>query len=258
MITGAAGLVGGVLREQLRSHYRLVLLDRGMVPDPQPLEEVVRCDIRDSGALDMAMEGVDAVVHLAGEPTEAAWEAIRDANIEGLYRVVEAARGAGVRRFLFASTNHVVGYYPRTEAVGADSPPRPDTRYGVSKVFGEALLRLYADKFSLTAVCIRIGTLRRPDAPGSVRHLSTWVSHRDLGELVRCSIEADVQYEIVYGVSNNARRWWHDRAAERLGYRAVDDAELFASILEAGPPSPADVVADGHQGGEYCSWERPR
>lgn len=258
LITGAAGLVGGVLREHLRSDYRLVLLDRVDIADLAAGETGVKGDIRDPAVLAMAMAGVDAVVHLAGEPTEKSWDAIRDANIDGCYQVVEAARQAGVRRFVFASSNHAIGYYPRSEAIDDKCMPRPDTRYGVSKVFGETLLRFYADKFGLTSVCLRIGTLLRPDAPGELRHLSTWISHRDLAQLVRCAIEADVQYEIAYGMSANTRRWWRDDSAGRLGYRPQDDAETFAARFGERDAAADDPVALAHQGGVYCSWERDR
>ena len=255
LITGAAGLVGGVLREQLRGRYGLVLLDRAPLADSQPDDTVLTGDMHDAPLLARAVDGVDAVVHLAGEPTEASWEAIRDANIEGCYRVVEAARVAGVRRFVFASTNHVVGHYPRQQPLDDTCMPRPDTRYGVSKAFGEALLRYTADKFGMSAVCLRIGTVRRPDAPGDRRHLSTWISHRDLGRLVACAIEAPVDYAVVYGISGNRRAWWRDRAAELLGYHPLDDAETFAPGLP--PEPPGDPVAEASQGGVYCSWERP-
>ena len=256
VITGAAGLVGGVLREQLRGRHRLVLLDRVPVVDADGDDAVVVCDIRDGDRLLEAMDGADSVVHLAGEPTETSWESILEANIDGCFRVAEAARQSGIRRLVFASSNHAIGFHERNDPIDARCMPRPDTRYGVSKVFGEALLRFYADKFGLSAVCLRIGTVLRPDAPRERRHLSTWLSHRDLGQLVHRAIEADVDYEIVYGVSNNTRRWWRDDSAARLGYHPVDDAEAFAGLpgmqLDSGDP-----VAERHQGGVYCSWERP-
>ncbi|MBI1396352.1 MAG: NAD-dependent epimerase/dehydratase family protein [Betaproteobacteria bacterium] len=255
LVTGAAGLVGNVLRAQLRGQYRLVLLDREPVSDVGEGERAVQCDIRDTPAVISAMDGVDAVVHLAGQPTEADWETIRDANIEGCYQVVEAARRVGVRRFVFASTNHVIGYYPRSQTIDETCMPRPDTRYGVSKAFGEALLRYYADKFGLTAVCLRIGTVRSPDAPAEYRHLSTWLSHGDLGRLVHCAIEADVHYEIVYGVSRNTRRWWEDASAARIGYAPVDDAETWAGEFPDDDLRD-DPVASRFQGGVFCSWDR--
>lgn len=256
LITGAAGLVGGVLREQLRGRYRLTLLDLKPIPDACEGERVLQGDIGDPDVLALAMAGADAVVHLAGVPTEAPWEAIRDANIDGCYRVVEAARQAGVGRFVFASSNHAIGFYTRRQTLDENCLPRPDTRYGVSKVFGETLLSFYADKFGLASVCIRIGTLLRPDAPAERRHLSSWISHRDLGQLVERAIEADVRYEIVYGMSNNARRWWKDAAAERLGYHPQDDAETFAPELEGVDGTCTDPLAETLQGGVYCVWER--
>jgi len=258
MITGAAGLVGAALREHLRAHYRLVLLDRVAITPLTDGETAVQCDIRDATALLAAMQDVDAVVHLAGEPTETGWDAIREANIEGCYQTVEAARQAGVRRFVFASSNHAIGYHPRTETLDPDCTTRPDTRYGLSKVFGEALLSLYADKFGLTSVCLRIGTLLTPDAPRELRHLSTWVSHRDLAQLVRCSIEADIQYEIAWGVSANTRTWWRDRSAERLGYHPQDNAEVFAAQFGEIDAAADNPVALAHQGGVFCAWERDR
>lgn len=255
LITGAAGLVGGVVRRHLQGRYRLALLDRAPVADLRDDERAFQCDIRDRGAVESAMAGVDAVVHLAGQPTESDWDTVRDANIEGCYQVVDAARAARVHRIVFASTNHVIGFHPRSETIDDACTPRPDTRYGVSKAFGEALLRYYADKFGLTAVCLRIGTCRTPDEPGEARHLSTWISHRDLGQLVERSIEADVHFEIAYGVSANARRWWRDHARERLGYVPVDNAEDYAGRFPDGVGRSGNEIAERFQGGPFCTWE---
>lgn len=256
LITGAAGLVGSVLREQLHDGYRLVLLDRAPLAELHAGETAFTGDIRDAALLDRAMADVDSVVHLAGEPVETTWDRIREANIEGCYQVVDAARRAGVRRFIFASSNHAIGFHERTEVLDEHCVTRPDTRYGVSKVFGEALLSYYADKFGLTSVCLRIGTLRRPDAPADRRQLSTWISYRDFGQLVRCAIEADIHFEIAYGVSRNTRSWWKDSAATRLGYHPVDDAESFAATLDAAAMAPLDPFAERYQGGVFCSQER--
>jgi len=252
LITGAAGMVGTVTRRELEGRYDLALLDRTPILDAPAGTDVYTGTIQDAALVARAVEGVDTIVHLAGQPTEADWDTVRDANIDGCYVVVEAARRAGVRRIVFASTNHVIGFYRRSEGLDGTELPRPDTRYGVSKAFGEFLLRYYADKFDLSAVCVRIGTLRVPDEPGDVRHLSTWLSHRDWGQLVRRAIEADVKFEIVYGVSNNSRRWWHDHSAATIGYRPMDDAETFASRL----PARDDVtaIAEAHQGGVFCTW----
>lgn len=256
MITGAAGLLGSVLRERLRGRYELVLVDRAAMPPAVGGETVVQCDIADGARMEQAMQGVDAVVHLAGVPTEGPWEAIRDANIEGCYQTADAARRAGVRRIVFASSNHAIGFYPRTRRLNGTEPVRPDTRYGVSKAFGEALLSYYADKFGVTAVCLRIGTARSPDEPAELRHLSTWLSWSDFTELVVCSIEASVHFEIVFGASNNDRGWWDDDAARRIGFVPKDNAEAWAARLQA-TPNDRDPVARELQGGIFCAWERP-
>jgi uronate dehydrogenase len=157
MITGAAGLIGSMLRARWRGTRSLVLVDRAEMAAAGPGEIVVRCDVADAATMRSAMAGVDAVVHLGGVPTEADWDVIRDANIEGCYQTFEAARLAGVRRMVFASSNHAIGFHERGTRLDGSEPVRPDTRYGVSKVFGEALARYYADKFGLSAVCLRIG-----------------------------------------------------------------------------------------------------
>lgn len=256
MITGAAGLLGQVLRERLRSRYALVLLDQAPMAAAREGEAVFQCSITDAAALGRAMQGVDSVVHLAGVSTEAPWDAIRDANIEGCYQTFEAARQAGVRRMVFASSNHAIGFYPRTRTLDGSEPVRPDTRYGVSKAFGEALASFYADKFGLSTVCLRIGTARSPDEPGDLRHLSTWLSHRDLAELVICSIEASVHYQVVFGASANARNWWRDDGARAIGFTPQDNAEEWAARLTA-TPSDLDPIARNLQGGMFCAWEHP-
>jgi uronate dehydrogenase len=131
------------------------------------------------------------VVHLAGipyEPLDNAWAEILPANIVNTYNVFEAARRAGVKRVVFASSNHVVGFYRRERTVGIDVPPRPDSYYGVSKVFGEALGRLYADKYAMSVACLRIGSFRQ--TPEDRRQLTTWLSHDDGARLLRCCIDA--------------------------------------------------------------------
>ena len=135
------------------------------------------------------MAGIDCVVHLAGMPVEAAWEKVLPLNIEGCYNVFEAARRAGVKRIIFASSNHAVGFHRRERFIDTNVVPRPDTRYGVSKVFGEALGRLYADKYGLSVACLRIGSFLTPDRPTEARQLLTWISHRDMVQLVRRCID---------------------------------------------------------------------
>lgn len=251
LLTGAAGTIGSVLRAGLRGRYPTVrLLDVQEVEAPGDGEEVVSADLRDYPAVEAAMDSVDGVVHLGAIPAEAAFADIHEHNIAGTYHVFEAARRQGARRVVFASSNHATGFYREGERVGPAAPVRPDSFYGVSKVFGEALARMYADKFSLEAACLRIGSFRA--RPRSRRELSTWLSHRDAVALVRACLDVDeLGFAIVYGVSANTRSWWDNPEAERIGYRPVDDAEEFAGELDT-DDAPA---GEGRQGGPFTAPE---
>lgn len=254
LITGAAGAIGRALRSGLRGRYpALRLSDLAPLGDPGPGEELCTADIRDLAATEATMEGVDCVVHLAAVAVEDAWERVLDLNIIGTYAVFEAARRRGVRRIVFASSNHAVGYYRREEVLDPGVLPRPDSRYGVSKVFGEALGRLYADKYGLSVACLRIGSFR--DRPENARQLGTWISPRDTVQLVRRCIEApDYHFLVVYGVSANTRSRWSNAGAECLGYRPEDDAEAYAEeVLRGGEPE--DEIAARFHGGPFCALE---
>jgi uronate dehydrogenase len=239
LVTGAAGRVGAVLRRGLPAlGWQLRLLDLA----PLPAEPAaVQADIRDPAALAAAMTGVAAVVHLAGLPREASWGATLAANIDGTYQVFEAARQAGVRRVVYASSNHAVGFTPRQAFAGIDLPPRPDTLNGLSKCFGEALARLYVDKYQLQVACLRIGSCF--PRPTTVRQLSTWLSPGDTVRLVHACLSAPgLGYALVYGVSANSRGWWDLAPGRALGYQPLDDAEAYAAEVLAtdGDPDPAD------------------
>jgi uronate dehydrogenase len=196
------------------------------------------------------MKDVDMVIHLAAIADEASFDDILAGNLTTTYSVFEAARRAGVRRVVFASSNHVTGFYPRGEPVGPDDPVRPDGFYGVSKAFGEALGRLYAEKYGLQVVCLRIGTFA--ERPATPRQLSTWLSPRDCIQLVRCCLDArEVGFTVVYGVSANTRSWWKDDAAVSLGYRPQDNAEEFAGQIEEPPSGAPSRLADRLQGGSF-------
>ena len=223
LITGAAGNIGSALRKGLRGSYPLIrLLDVAPLGTPENGEEPYTADICDAPALETAMAGIDCVVHLAGMPTEAPWEEVLRLNIEGCYNVFEAARRGGVKRIVFASSNHAIGFHRRERFIDTNVVPRPDTRYGVSKVFGEAVGRLYADKYGLSVACLRIGSFLTPDRPTDARQLLTWISHRDMVQLVRRCIDCpDYHFVIVYGVSNNLRSRWDnsERQVSRLPAR---------------------------------------
>jgi uronate dehydrogenase len=256
LITGAAGQIGVTLRSGLRGHYpTLRLLDVAPSGEAAAGEEIVQADIRDIAAMEKAMQGVDCVVHLAGASVESEWEKVLPLNIEGCYNVFEAARRQSVKRVIFASSNHAVGFHRRERFIDNTVLPRPDTRYGVSKVFGEAVGRLYADKYGLSVACLRIGTFRNPDRPGDRRQLLTWISHRDMVQLVRRCIDCPhYHFVTVYGVSNNLRSRWDNSNVQFLGYRPEDDSEKFAPEILAQGKQENEIAAQFH-GGFYCPME---
>ena len=242
LLTGAAGQIGVMLRERLPSHgVQLRLFDR------EQLDGGVAGDIVDATALDAVFPGVEAVVHLAGQSTEASWPDVREANIEGTFQLFEAARRHGVRRVTYASSNHAVGFTPRgIEDLPADTPPRPDTLYGVSKAFGEALGRYYSDRYDMQVACLRIGTCAT--TPPDYRSLATWLSPDDCARLVHAALTApDLTYALVWGISANTRRWWSLDAGRAIGYEPLDDAETFAGHLpaERDQPRPSDDLVGG-------------
>ena len=256
LITGAAGGIGSRLRETLRGKYLLRLSDIDPISKLVEGEEFVAADVTDAGALLPLMEDVHGVVHLGGVAREDAWQPILDVNIAGTYNVFEAARRQAVERFIFASSNHAVGFYPRSQRIGSDVSVRPDSRYGVSKAFAEALASLYADKYGMRVMCIRIGNVA--DNPVDVRRLSIWVSPRDLSQLVEIGLEhPHLRYEIVYGVSDNARSWWDNSNAARLGYVPMDRSEDYAGeVLAQAPPASPDSIAERVQGGDFAVVEK--
>jgi uronate dehydrogenase len=256
LITGAAGKIGSALRKGLRGSYSLIrLLDIAPLGAAEDREELHTTDIRDVGALEKAMNGVDCVVHLAGMSAEATWEEVLLLNIEGCYNVFEATRRAGVKRIIFASSNHSVGFHRRERFIDTNVVPRPDTRYGVSKVFGEALGRLYADKYGLSVACLRIGSFLTPDRATEARQLLTWVSHRDMVQLVRrCIDHPTYHFVTIYGVSNNLRSRWDNSNVKFLGYRPEDDSEVFAAEILALGQKENEIAAQFH-GGFYTPME---
>lgn len=252
LITGAAGAIGKALRAGLRGLYPLLRLsDIRAIAPAEAGEELAPADLRDLAAIKIAMAGIDCVVHMGGIPVEAPWQDILEANIIGSYNVFEAARECGVRRIIYASSNHVVGFHRAGRTIGIDAGPRPDSRYGVSKVYGEAMGRLYADKHGLCVACLRIGSFR--EHPEDARQLSTWISPRDLVQLVRRCIDApDYRYLLLYGVSNNTRSRWKNPEAAGIGYVPQDNAEDYAAVLEGKTASGA--AAEFH-GGSFCDME---
>ena len=252
LLTGAAGRVGMMLRDRLPAPGRtLRLLD--IVPlEARAGEEVIQASVTDLDAITAACTGADTIIHLGGLSGEAPWERIAEVNIHGTYVIFEAARRAGVRRVVFASSNHAVGFSPAASFPVADYAfPAPDTYYGVSKVAGEALAALYHSRYGLDAICLRILTCA--ERPETIRSLSTWLSPDDAGRLFEASLTA-TGFVVAYGVSANTRGGWVSLAAARaLGYEPRDDAEAYAPdvLARLGPPDPDDPVL-AHLGGEFC------
>ena len=254
LLTGAGGGVATMIRPLLRARYSLQISDRVPVA-PVDGEEWAGADLGDVAALRAAVSGVDGIVHLGGFSVEADWDTIRSANIEGAYNLFEAARLEGVKRIVFASSNHAMGFYPRSETIGVDRTVRPDSRYGLSKAFGEALGSLYADRYGLEVLSVRIGHIA--PVPANVRDLAIWLSPRDFVQLIGIGIETpDLRHEIVYGMSDNARAWWDNANAIRLGYRPKDRAEDHAAAVLAADRGPTgDDRVDLNQGGVFCTAE---
>lgn len=256
LITGAAGDIGRVLRDGLHGRYDLLRLsDRAAMEPARQGEQTVMADLTDMQAVAALMPGMDAVVHLGGIAGEASWEAILANNLCGTVNVFEAARLAGIRRVLFASSNHVVGFHPRSARLDHTAAHRPDTRYGLAKAFGEDLGRLYADKHGMRVMCMRIGSFQAE--PKDVRQLSTWISHGDMVRLVIAGLEAtDLGFEVVYGVSRNTRAWWDNSRAFGLGYDPQDNAEDWAgALLTQSPGERGGALATRLQGGTFCEKE---
>jgi uronate dehydrogenase len=253
LMTGAAGSVGGHLRRELAGRYDLRLSDLRSVGARGTGETFMRGDLSKLKDALRITKGVDAIIHLGGYSVEGPWRDILRANIVGCYNVFEAARRNGVERLLFATSNHAVGFYERHEKIDHGVPVRPDGRYGVSKVFGEALGSLYADKYGLRVFCMRLGNVH--PVPVDERRLSIWMSPRDLAQLVSIGLEhPDIRFEIVYGISGNARAWYDNSNAARFGYRPLDDSEPYAPDVLAREP-PGDPVAARLQGGLFAVSE---
>ncbi len=254
LITGAGGDVGRRITPLLKNAYTVTLSDVKAFDDPHGLP-FIAADVRDRAAVDRAVAGMDGIIHLGGQPVEADWSHIRDVNIDGCYNVFEAARIAGVKRIVFASSNHAVGYYPRGEKIAHDVTVLPDSRYGVSKAFGEALGAMYALKYGLKVTSLRIGNVG--EKPLDVRRLAIMVHPEDLVQLMRIGLDhPGIVNEVFYGASGNTRAWWDNSRAEAFGYKAKHNAETFAAEAEAvDAQQPYDNVSAFYQGGTFCAAE---
>jgi len=252
-LSGAGGQLGRVLRPALIKRG-VDLRSAGGSKPLEPMfagEDVMHGDLRDPAVVDRLLQGVDALIHMAGTSVERPLPEIIENNLRGLVEVYEGARRHGVRRIIFASSNHAIGMYPVTDKLELDCEFRPDGFYGLSKAWGEALGRMYWDKHGIESVCIRIGSC--VEKPTEFRHLSTWLGHEDLLHLIEQSINVpDIGFQAVWGVSNNTRSYWDNSGAAKLGYQPRQNAEDFAAeILPL--HNPLDAVAQRYQGGGFAS-----
>ena len=254
LITGANGGLGSICRDRLPHLAETLRLGaRKGLGETAGNEEIVYCDLGDKAAVEAMVEGCDGIVHMGGQSVEAPWEPILHANIDGVFNLYEAARKSSVRpRILFASSNHAIGFHEQTTRLDAHSPARPDGLYGVSKVFGEALARMYFDKFGIETAIVRIGS----SFPEPINHrmLSTWLSYDDLISLIeRVFAVPKLGCPIIYGASANDAVWWDNREIAYLGWQPKDNAEAFRAQVEAAvsPPPVGDVNAI-YQGGGFC------
>ena len=226
LLTGAAGNLGQVLRPRLKRWCTtLRLSDRADLGTAADGEELAPADLGDATAVHGLLEGVDAVVHMGGVSTEQAWSAILDANIRGLVHLYEAARAHGTRRIVFASSNHVTGFYRQDQVISPRDPIRPDGFYGLSKAFGEGLAQLYWDRFGIETVSLRIGSSF--PAPRDRRMLATYLSYDDAERLVAAALTAPVVgHSIIYGMSDNPLTWWDNTPARHIGFQRVETRAL--------------------------------
>jgi uronate dehydrogenase len=254
LLTGAAGGLGKLLRERVKPWTEVLRLsDRHGLGEAQAGEEIACCDLADREGVLKMMEGVDAVLHFGGISVEDRWEPIMQANILGLVHLYEAVHKAGVKRVIFASSNHAVGFYENTGVIDPDMPTRPDGYYGVSKCFGESLSRYYFDRFGIETVCIRIGSVL--PQPTTRRTMATWLSQDDFVELLRCALVTPrVGHTIVFGSSDNDTLWWDNAKARHLGFRPRDNSRQYAHLFpDSGERPAADNLPSRYIGGPFVT-----
>jgi uronate dehydrogenase len=252
LLTGAAGTLGRMLRPRMKRYCETLRVSDLAAMDPAGEgEEVVVAPLEDEAAMYALLEGVDAVLHFGGVSIEKPFSTVLPANIVGAYNLYEAARRRGTKRIVFASSNHVTGFYGQGETIPANVVPRPDSYYGLSKAFGENLAQFYFDRHGLETVSIRIGSCL-PE-PQDRRHLSSWISHDDMERLLVAALSAPVVgHSIVYGASDNRTTWWDNSQGKHVGYRPQDSSEPWRAAVEAKQPhiDPSRPEAR-YQGGAF-------
>ena len=252
LVTGASGHLGGMLfRSLAKIGYRNLVGTDIKKKYIEKNNKFILADLKNFKTTVKMTKGFHAIVHFGAIPIEDTQPNILQNNIVGTYNLFEAARINKVKRIIFASSNHAIGFHRRTTKLNHFSNQRPDSHYGLSKAFGEELSRFYADKFNIKSLCIRIGTCLR--APEDRRHLSTWISYSDLTQLVDIGIKHKaIHHEIVYGASKNKKSWWNNSRAYQLGYKPKDSADRF-DIHLLNKSEYKDKTALLFQGGVFAS-----
>jgi uronate dehydrogenase len=252
LLTGAAGNLGRELRPRLKAYCdTLRVSHRSEFGPAGEGEEQMLASLEDKAAMLALLKDVDAVVHMGGVSTEQPWEPILAGNIVGMVNLYEAARKNRVKRIVFASSNHVTGFYRQDEVITPKHTPKPDGFYGLSKAFGENLAQLYWDRHGIETVSLRIGSSFA--APKDRRMLATWMSFDDTERLVVAALTAPiVGHTVIYGMSDNRTTWWDNTSARHIGYRPQDSSERFRAEVEARQPTIdcSDPVAV-YQGGAF-------
>jgi len=233
LLTGACGNLGQELRPRLKAYCDVLRVSHRRDLGPAAAgEEVQTASLEDAEHMLSLLDGVSAVVHMGGVSTEQPWAPILAGNIVGMVNLYEAARLKGVKRIVFASSNHVTGFYRQDEVVNTRMPPKPDGFYGLSKAFGEDLAQLYWDRWGVETVSIRIGSSFTE--PRDRRMLATYLSYDDLERLVVAALTAPiVGHSIIYGMSDNQTTWWDNTHAKHIGYRPQDSSDVFRHAVEA-------------------------
>jgi uronate dehydrogenase len=258
LITGAAGRLGSRLRKGLKPVARKIRLsDRAEIGDLEAHEEAVAFDLSDASAVLAAAEGIDAIVHFGGAALESPWEEVLASNIRGSYNIWEAARKQGVRRIVYASSVHAIGYHELEAQIDANAPHRPDSLYGLSKCFVEDLGRLYWDKFGIESAHLRIFS-SYPE-PAERRMLWSWLSFDDCVRLTTAALTAPrVGHTVAFGMSDNKLKPVDNRLSGHLGFHPEDSAEPFRAAVEAAkPPQDPKAPATRYLGGWFVDLGHP-
>ena len=254
LLTGAAGALGNQLRESLSQASSLLRSsDREDLIKKFKNEEVIKADLSSSDEMMSLTKNIDCVVHMGGQSIEGSWDNVLNSNIIGMYNLYEACRKNNVKRVIWASSVHTVGFYPRSQVLDSKSMPRPDSNYGLSKVFGESLAQYYWDKYKLETVSIRIYSCLAE--PKDHRILSTWLSYNDLRSLINaCINSSNVEHSIIFGVSDNDSILIDNKYARHIGYKPKDNAEDYRNKINQkdGYIDSKDSLVSTH-GGYFAS-----